>query len=140
MLGNAEVLPALPEEPEDLVHAARIGQAQADGPIEGILAHPDVVAVAAAFEVDRPDQIDFVKFVGCSGLRAGVLLTWQQRGEPDPRRGQAVALEHALDGARVGKRYRGLYLRLVVDTGRGWLTAYWNGRVLKRWPYKLLND
>ena len=60
--------------------------------------------MAAAFEVDRPDQIDFVKFVGCSGLRAGVLLTWQQRGEPDPRRGQAVALEHALDGARVGKR------------------------------------
>ena len=41
---------------------------------------------------------------------------------------------------RVGKRYRGLYLRLVVDTGRGWLTAYLNGRVLKRWPYKLLND
>ena len=32
------------------------------------------------------------------------------------------------------------YLRLVVDTGRGWLTAYLNGRVLKRWPYKLLND
>ena len=41
---------------------------------------------------------------------------------------------------RVGKRHRGLYLRLVVDTGRGWLTAYLNGRVLKRWPYKLLND
>jgi putative transposase len=41
---------------------------------------------------------------------------------------------------RVGKRQRGLYLRLVVDTGRGWLTAYLNGRVLKRWPYKLLND
>jgi transposase InsO family protein len=41
---------------------------------------------------------------------------------------------------RVGKRHRGLYLRLVVDTGRGWLTAYRNGRVLKRWPYKLLND
>jgi transposase InsO family protein len=40
----------------------------------------------------------------------------------------------------VGKRHRGLYLRLVVDTGRGWLTAYLNGRVLKRWPYKLLND
>jgi transposase InsO family protein len=40
---------------------------------------------------------------------------------------------------RVGKRHRGLYLRLVVDTGRGWLTAYLNGRVLKRWPYKLLN-
>ena len=41
---------------------------------------------------------------------------------------------------RVGKRHVGLYLRLVVDTGRGWLTAYLNGRVLKRWPYKLLND
>jgi transposase InsO family protein len=41
---------------------------------------------------------------------------------------------------RVGKRHRGLYLRLVVDTGHGWLTAYLNGRVLKRWPYRLLND
>jgi transposase InsO family protein len=41
---------------------------------------------------------------------------------------------------RVGKRHRGLYLRLVVHTGRGQLTAYLNGRVLKRWPYKLLND
>jgi putative transposase len=40
---------------------------------------------------------------------------------------------------RVGKRHRGLYLRLVVDTGRGCLTAYLNGRVLKRWSYKLLN-
>jgi putative transposase len=41
---------------------------------------------------------------------------------------------------RVGKRHRGLYLRLVVDTGRGTLTAYLNGRVLKRLPSKLLND
>src|SRR4051812_5842866 len=41
---------------------------------------------------------------------------------------------------RVGKRHRGLYLRLVVDTGRGTLTAYLNGRVLKRWPYKLRNE
>jgi transposase InsO family protein len=41
---------------------------------------------------------------------------------------------------RVGKRHRGLYLRLVIDTGRGQLTAYLNGRVLKRWAYKLLND
>jgi len=41
---------------------------------------------------------------------------------------------------RVGKRHRGLYLRLVLNTGRGWLTAYLNGRVLKRWPYKLLNN
>jgi transposase InsO family protein len=41
---------------------------------------------------------------------------------------------------RVGKRHRGLCLRLVVDTGRGWLTAYLDGHVLKRWPYELLND
>jgi putative transposase len=41
---------------------------------------------------------------------------------------------------RVGRRHRGLYLRLVVDTGRGRLTAYLNGRVLKRWAYKLLNN
>jgi putative transposase len=41
---------------------------------------------------------------------------------------------------RVGKRHKGLYLRLVLDTGRGWLTAYLNGRVLKRWRYKLLNN
>jgi len=41
---------------------------------------------------------------------------------------------------RVGKRQKGLYLRLVLDTGRGKLTAYLNGRVLKRWPYRLLND
>ncbi len=41
---------------------------------------------------------------------------------------------------RVGKRHRGLYLRLVIDTGRGTLTAYLNGRVLKRWPYKLRNE
>jgi len=41
---------------------------------------------------------------------------------------------------RVGKKHKGLYLRLVLDTGRGYLTAYLNGRVLKRWPYKLLNE
>src|SRR5262249_46616461 len=41
---------------------------------------------------------------------------------------------------RGGERHRGLYLRVVIDTGRGRLTAYRNSRVLKRWPYKLLND
>ena len=41
---------------------------------------------------------------------------------------------------RVGKKHRGLYLQMVVDTGRGRLTAYLNGRVLKRWSYKLLNN
>src|SRR5262249_45983767 len=40
---------------------------------------------------------------------------------------------------RVGKRHRGLYLRLGGDTGRGTLAAYLNGRGLKRWAYKLLN-
>src|SRR5262249_27511333 len=41
---------------------------------------------------------------------------------------------------RVGKRHRGLYLRRVIDTGRGQLTAYLSGRVLKRWPYQLRNE
>jgi putative transposase len=41
---------------------------------------------------------------------------------------------------RVGKKHNGLYLRLVIDTHRGKLTAYLNGRVVKRWPYELLND
>ena len=41
---------------------------------------------------------------------------------------------------RVGKKHKGLYLRVVLDTGRGYLTAYRSGRVLKRWPYKLLNN
>jgi transposase InsO family protein len=41
---------------------------------------------------------------------------------------------------RVGKRHRGLYRGLVIDTGRGSLTAYLNGRALKRWPDKLLNE
>jgi hypothetical protein len=41
---------------------------------------------------------------------------------------------------RLGKKHKGLYLRLVIDTGQGKLTAYLNGRVVKRWPYQLLND
>ena len=41
---------------------------------------------------------------------------------------------------RVGKKHKGLYLRRVIDTGRRKLTAYLNGRVVKHWPYKLLND
>src|SRR4029077_15800223 len=41
---------------------------------------------------------------------------------------------------RVGKKHKGLYVRLVIDTGRGKLTAYLDGRVVKRWPYQLLND
>src|SRR5262249_13169796 len=81
LLRPPQILPPRPEEPEDLVHAARIGQAQTDSPIEDVLAHPDVVAVAAPLEVDGPDEIDLVEFVGGPGLRAGVLLARQQWGE-----------------------------------------------------------
>jgi hypothetical protein len=41
---------------------------------------------------------------------------------------------------RVGKRHRGRYLRRLLDTERGWLMAYPNGRVLTRWPSELWND
>jgi putative transposase len=40
---------------------------------------------------------------------------------------------------RVGQRHQGLYVRLVLDTQRGHLTASLDGRVVKRWPYQLLN-
>ncbi len=40
---------------------------------------------------------------------------------------------------KVGKRLKGQYVKAVLDTQRGWLTVYVNGRVFKRWPYKLLN-
>src|SRR5262249_30401712 len=103
--GPAQVLPALAEEPQDLVHAAGLRQEKADGPVERVLADPDVVAVPAAPEVDRPNEIDLVQVVGGPSLRAGPLLAGQQRGEADPRRGQAVALEHPLDGARVSGDY-----------------------------------
>src|SRR5262249_49356564 len=39
LLRSAQVLPALPEEPQDLVPAPGTGQARADGAIEGVLAH-----------------------------------------------------------------------------------------------------
>ena len=39
---SAQVLPAFAEEPEDLAHPTRTGQAEADGAVEGILADPDV--------------------------------------------------------------------------------------------------
>jgi hypothetical protein len=41
---------------------------------------------------------------------------------------------------RVGKRHRGLYVKLVLDTQRGYLTAYLDNHLIKRWPYKLLNN
>src|SRR6266702_3599945 len=103
LLWDAEILPALAEEPQDLVHAAGVGQTQADGTVESVLADPDVVAVTAALEVDRPDQIDLVELGGGSGLRARPLLTWQQGSHADSRGSQAVAFQDALDGALAGE-------------------------------------
>lgn len=39
----------------------------------------------------------------------------------------------------VGKRHKGEYVKAVLDTQRQWLTVYLKGRLLKRWPYKLVN-
>jgi hypothetical protein len=114
----AQVLPALAQEPEDLIHAAGISQAQANGAVEDVLADPDVVAVTAALKVDRPHEIGFVEFVGGPGLGTRVLLTRQQRSQADPRRGQAVALKHALDRGRVGQRADAEPLEFGQD-GRG---------------------
>jgi hypothetical protein len=51
-------------------------------------------------------------------LPAGVLLAGQQRGHPDPVRGQAIALKDALDGPSAGERTDALGLQLGTD-GRG---------------------
>jgi putative transposase len=40
---------------------------------------------------------------------------------------------------RIGQRHHGRYVKLVLDTQRGHLTAYLDGRVVRRWPYRLLN-
>src|SRR5262249_21787934 len=127
LLGEAQVLPALPKEPEDLVHAAGGGQAQADGAVEGVLADPDVVAVAAPLEVDRPHQVDLVQLVGGPGLRPRVLLARQQRGQADPRRGYAVAPQDALDEPRAGERADAQGLQCGAD-GRGPGQAVAGGR------------
>src|SRR5262249_23317110 len=79
-----------------------VGQAQADGAVEGVFGHPEVVAVAAPLEVDRSHQIDRVEFVGSAGLRPGILLARQQGGAADPRRGQAVAPQDAGGGTVAG--------------------------------------
>ena len=39
---------------------------------------------------------------------------------------------------KVGKRLKGEYVKVVLDTRRGYLTVYRQGRVLKRWPYPFL--
>lgn len=40
---------------------------------------------------------------------------------------------------KVGKRLKGEYVKVVLDTRRGQLTVYRQGRVFKRWPYPFLN-
>jgi hypothetical protein len=41
---------------------------------------------------------------------------------------------------RIGKRHNGLYVKLVLDTRNGHLTAYLDGQRIKRGPYHLLNN
>jgi hypothetical protein len=57
------------------------------------------------------------------------------------RRGSAQGTVSVLSQSfHVGKRHKGLYVKGILDTQRGRRTAYLNGRVLKRWPYKLLKE
>ena len=39
---------------------------------------------------------------------------------------------------KVGKRLKGEYVKVVLDTQRGYLTVYRQGRICKRWPYPFL--
>lgn len=39
---------------------------------------------------------------------------------------------------KVGKRLKGEYVRVVLDTQRAYLTVYRQGRIFKRWPYPFL--
>jgi len=39
---------------------------------------------------------------------------------------------------KVGKRLKGEYVKVVLDTRRGHLTIYRQGRIFKRWPYPFL--
>jgi putative transposase len=39
---------------------------------------------------------------------------------------------------KVGKRLKGEYVKVVLDTRRGYLTVYRQGRICKRWPYPFL--
>jgi hypothetical protein len=39
---------------------------------------------------------------------------------------------------KVGKRLKGEFMKVVLDTRRGHLTVYRQARVFKRWPYPFL--
>jgi len=41
---------------------------------------------------------------------------------------------------KVGKRLKGEYVKVVLDTQHRYLTVYRRGRILKRWPYSLLKQ
>jgi hypothetical protein len=56
LLGPAQIPPARAEESQDLVPLAGLGQAQAHGPVEDILADPDLATVPAAVEVDGSER------------------------------------------------------------------------------------
>jgi hypothetical protein len=58
--------------------------------------------VAAVLEVDSHYHIHPLKLVGDPYLGAGALPAGQQRREADPGRGQAIALQDALDGLPEG--------------------------------------
>ena len=58
--------------------------------------------MAAAPEVDWSHSVHLLELVKGPGLRAGVLPAAHQRGEADPGRGQAIALQDALDGLPEG--------------------------------------
>ena len=70
--------------------------------------------MAATLEVDRSHQVHLMEVVGGPGLRTGVLLAWQQRGEVDPGRGRAVAHQTA-HGPLAGERTDAQGLQLGAD-------------------------
>ncbi len=41
---------------------------------------------------------------------------------------------------KVGKRLKGEYVKVLLDTQRGHLTVYRQGRIFKRWPYPFLKQ
>jgi hypothetical protein len=117
-LGDALILPSLPEEPQDLVHAARAGQAEADGAIEGVLAHPDGVVVAATIEIDRSPQVHLMDWLEARACGSG--YSWQvssgarrTRGAVKPLRCRARSM-----GAARRERTDAQGLQLGTD-GRG---------------------
>ena len=39
---------------------------------------------------------------------------------------------------QVGKRLKGEYVKVLLDTKRAYITVYRQGRIFKRWPYPFL--